>query len=216
MQGERKRMADVACVDLFCGAVGLTHGLISEGVRVSLTTTNRRCKGGQFILHATALPGNPHDGHTPKDVIQETEALTGREIERVYVDKGIPGTRRAPAKPGLPLRSEAWRPRPNQEGTPTPKCHQGRYRPQQDRWPTRPQLPERPPRRPDQRHHERRRLQLPTHPQMAEASLAQNHRSPTEHHNANTGAQIAFLTVDQLFPSAPSRTDRPAQCPVTV
>jgi DNA (cytosine-5)-methyltransferase 1 len=27
-------MADVACVDLFCGAGGLTHGLISEGIRV--------------------------------------------------------------------------------------------------------------------------------------------------------------------------------------
>jgi DNA (cytosine-5)-methyltransferase 1 len=27
-------MADVACVDLFCGAGGLTHGLISEGVKV--------------------------------------------------------------------------------------------------------------------------------------------------------------------------------------
>ena len=29
------------------------------GVKVSLTTTNKRCKGGQFILHAQALPGNP-------------------------------------------------------------------------------------------------------------------------------------------------------------
>lgn len=27
-------MADVACVDLFCGAGGLTHGLVSEGIRV--------------------------------------------------------------------------------------------------------------------------------------------------------------------------------------
>lgn len=27
-------MADVACVDLFCGAGGLTHGLISEGIEV--------------------------------------------------------------------------------------------------------------------------------------------------------------------------------------
>jgi len=27
-------MVDVACVDLFCGAGGLTHGLISEGIRV--------------------------------------------------------------------------------------------------------------------------------------------------------------------------------------
>ena len=61
------------------------------GVKVSLTTTNKRCKGGQFILHAKALPGNPYDGHTLKEVLEETEALTGREIERVYVDKGYRG-----------------------------------------------------------------------------------------------------------------------------
>ena len=34
------------------------------------------------------LPGNPYDGHTLKEVL---EALTGREIERVYVDKGYVG-----------------------------------------------------------------------------------------------------------------------------
>jgi len=61
------------------------------GVKVSLTTTNKRCKGGQFILHAKALPGNPYDGHTLKEVITETQALIGREIERVYVDKGYRG-----------------------------------------------------------------------------------------------------------------------------
>ena len=61
------------------------------GVKVSLTTTNRRCKGGQFILHAAALPGNPYDGHTLSQVVAETEALTGRKIERVYVDKGYVG-----------------------------------------------------------------------------------------------------------------------------
>jgi IS5 family transposase len=61
------------------------------GVKVSLTTTNKRCKGGQFILHAKALPGNPYDGHTLKEVIEETEALTGRKIDRIYVDKGYRG-----------------------------------------------------------------------------------------------------------------------------
>ena len=61
------------------------------GVKVSLTTTNRRCKGGQFILHAKALPGNPYDGHTLREVLEETQELTGREIERVYVDKGYRG-----------------------------------------------------------------------------------------------------------------------------
>ena len=61
------------------------------GVKVSLTTTNKRAKGGQFILHAKALPGNPYDGHTLREVLAETEALTGREIDRVYVDKGYRG-----------------------------------------------------------------------------------------------------------------------------
>jgi IS5 family transposase len=61
------------------------------GVKVSITTTNKRCKGGQFILHARALPGNPYDGHTLAGVLAETRALTGRDIERVYVDKGYRG-----------------------------------------------------------------------------------------------------------------------------
>ena len=56
-----------------------------------LKHTNKRRKGGQFILHAKALPGNPYDGHTLGEVIEETEALTGREIERAYVDKGYRG-----------------------------------------------------------------------------------------------------------------------------
>ncbi len=74
-----------------CIGKGKAHKPYEFGVKVSLTTTNRRCKGGQFILHAKALPGSPYDGHTLREVIEETEALTGREIERVYVDKGYRG-----------------------------------------------------------------------------------------------------------------------------
>jgi transposase, IS5 family len=74
-----------------CIAKGKAHKPYEFGVKVSLTTTNRRCAGGQFILHAKALPGNPYDGHTLREVLEETQALTGREIERVYVDKGYVG-----------------------------------------------------------------------------------------------------------------------------
>ena len=74
-----------------CIGKGKARAPYEFGVKVSLTTTNKRCKGGQFVLHAKALPGNPYDGHTLKEVIGETEALTGREIERVYVDKGYAG-----------------------------------------------------------------------------------------------------------------------------
>jgi IS5 family transposase len=74
-----------------CIAKGKAHKPYEFGVKVSLTTTNKRCKGGQFILHAKALPGNPYDGHTLAEVLDETQKLTGREIERVYVDKGYVG-----------------------------------------------------------------------------------------------------------------------------
>ncbi len=60
-------------------------------MKVSIATTNARSRGGQFVLHAKALPGNPYDGHTLREAIEETEALTGREIERIYVDKGYRG-----------------------------------------------------------------------------------------------------------------------------
>ena len=60
-------------------------------MKVSIVTTNARAPGGQFVLHAKALPGNPYDGHTLRDVIDQTQKLTGREIERAYVDKGYRG-----------------------------------------------------------------------------------------------------------------------------
>ena len=61
------------------------------GVKASVVTTNARAPGGQFVLHARTLPGNPYDGHTLGAVIEATERLTGREIERAYVDKGYRG-----------------------------------------------------------------------------------------------------------------------------
>jgi transposase, IS5 family len=57
--------------------------------------TNNRAPGGQFVLHARTLPGNPYDGHTLGAVIEDTERLTGCEIERAYVDKGYRGHRAA-------------------------------------------------------------------------------------------------------------------------
>jgi hypothetical protein len=61
------------------------------GVKASIVTTNSRAPGGQFVLHAKALPGNPYDGHTLRAAIEDNERLTGREIERAYVDKGYRG-----------------------------------------------------------------------------------------------------------------------------
>ena len=74
-----------------CIGKGKASAPYEFGVKVSITTTNTKSRGGQFVLHAKALPGNPYDGHTLKAVIEQTQALTGREIERIYADKGYRG-----------------------------------------------------------------------------------------------------------------------------
>ena len=74
-----------------CIGKGKASAPYEFGVKASVVTTNRRAPGGQFVLHARALPGNPYDGHTLRGVIQDTEKLTGRQIERAYVDKGYRG-----------------------------------------------------------------------------------------------------------------------------
>jgi transposase, IS5 family len=56
-----------------------------------IDTTNTRAQGGQFALHAKALPGNPYDVQTLRFAIEDTKRLTGREIERAYFDKGYRG-----------------------------------------------------------------------------------------------------------------------------
>jgi transposase, IS5 family len=48
-------------------------------------------KGGQFVLHAKALRGNPYDGHTLGAIIADLERLTGVETRRIHVDKGCRG-----------------------------------------------------------------------------------------------------------------------------
>jgi IS5 family transposase len=61
------------------------------GCKVSIATPVTKPKGGQFVLHAKALHGNPYDGHTLGPVVAEMEALTGVEARRIHVDKGYRG-----------------------------------------------------------------------------------------------------------------------------
>src|SRR5436853_3208339 len=74
-----------------CIGKGKASAPYEFGVKASIVTTNRRGPGGQFVLHAKSLPGNPYDGHTLRDVIEDTQKLTGCDIERAYVDKGYRG-----------------------------------------------------------------------------------------------------------------------------
>src|SRR3712207_6140060 len=52
---------------------------------------SQRCKGGQFVAHVKALPGNPYDGHTLATVIPDLEQTIGADLERIVTDAGYRG-----------------------------------------------------------------------------------------------------------------------------
>jgi len=74
-----------------CIGKGKAHRPYEFGVKVSVATTLAHAKGGQFVTHVKALPGNPYDGHTLATVIPGIEALVGNVIERILADKGYRG-----------------------------------------------------------------------------------------------------------------------------
>jgi IS5 family transposase len=74
-----------------CIGRGKARAPYEFGCKVSITTPVTAPKGGQFVLHAKTLHGNPYDGHTLGPVIAELEQLTGVEVHRIHVDKGYRG-----------------------------------------------------------------------------------------------------------------------------
>jgi IS5 family transposase len=74
-----------------CIGKGNAHRPYELGVKVSVATTLNRSKGGQFIAHVKALPGNPYDGHTLAAVIREIEAQVGANLSRIVADRGHRG-----------------------------------------------------------------------------------------------------------------------------
>jgi hypothetical protein len=55
-------------------------------------TLKAKSRGGQFVLHAKALHGNPYDGHTLGPVIADLEKITGVAVRRIHGDKAIAAT----------------------------------------------------------------------------------------------------------------------------
>jgi IS5 family transposase len=74
-----------------CIGKGKAHRPYEFGVKVSVATPLRRCRGGQFVAHVAALPGNPYDGHTLARVIPAITEQIGVSLNRVYADAGYRG-----------------------------------------------------------------------------------------------------------------------------
>jgi IS5 family transposase len=80
-----------------CIGKGKAHAPYEFGVKVSVATTLKRSRGGQFALHAAALPGNPYDGHTLEKIIPAMEDTIGAAIGRILADAGYRGHNAPPS-----------------------------------------------------------------------------------------------------------------------
>jgi len=93
-QDHRQRGAKVYALhapEVECIGKGKARAPYEFGCKVSIATPATKPRGGQFVLHAQALHGNPYDGHTLGPVVAELEKLTGVETTRIHVDKGYRG-----------------------------------------------------------------------------------------------------------------------------
>ena len=66
---------EVACI-----GKGKAHRPYEFGVKVSVATPLQHCKGGQFVAHVAALPGNPYDGHTLAKVVPAIIKQAGNKL----------------------------------------------------------------------------------------------------------------------------------------
>ena len=83
-----------------CIGKGKAHKPYEFGVKVPVATPIQRCKGGQFVAHVAALPGNPYDGHTLAKVVPEITRQIGVNLQRIVADAGYRG-HNAPKGQGL-------------------------------------------------------------------------------------------------------------------
>jgi len=86
-----KKVYSLHAPEVECIGKGKAHAPYEFGVKVSIATTLHRSKGGQFALHARALPGNPYDGHTLAEIIPDMERSIGVRLDRILADAGYRG-----------------------------------------------------------------------------------------------------------------------------
>ena len=82
-----------------CIAKGKIRKKYEYGNKVSVVSTSRN----NWIVGLQSLHGNPFDGHTLKDALQQVQAMTGLTPGKAYVDQGYKGNGKAIGKTEIHL-----------------------------------------------------------------------------------------------------------------
>lgn len=70
-----------------CISKGKAHKRYEFGTKVSVATTTE----GGFVVGMRSLPGNPYDGHTLHEALEQVEILTDQRPDMAFVDRGYRG-----------------------------------------------------------------------------------------------------------------------------
>ena len=86
-EGDPPKISSVHAPEVECIAKGKARIQYQFGVKVGLVTTSKE----SFVLAAASLPGNPYDGHTLKQCLNQAMRTSGVAPSQVFVDKGCKG-----------------------------------------------------------------------------------------------------------------------------
>lgn len=85
-RNDKNKVYSVHAPEVECISKGKVHKRYEFGCKVSVAATSR----GGWFLGATALHGNPYDGHTLTDALEQVERIATKP-EHVFVDMGYRG-----------------------------------------------------------------------------------------------------------------------------
>lgn len=81
------KLYSIHAPEVECIAKGKAHKKYEFGVKVSVATSTR----SNFVVGMRSLPGNPYDGHTLSDALDQVRRLTGVRPTECFVDRGYRG-----------------------------------------------------------------------------------------------------------------------------
>ena len=86
-RNSKNKLYSLHAPEVECLSKGKVHKRWEFGVKASLAVTNRE----GFVIGARSFTGNPYDGHTLAEQLEQVEILTAVKPKRCYVDRGYRG-----------------------------------------------------------------------------------------------------------------------------
>ncbi|MBB5405766.1 IS5 family transposase [Paraburkholderia youngii] len=134
---DKNKLYALHAPEVECLAKGKARTPYEFGVKVSITTTHKE----GLVVGMRSMPGNPYDGHTLAEALEQAAILSDVTPEIAVVDRGYKGVDLEGVKiyhPGAAARHHAWLTGDDK----TAQCDRASHRPHEDRWQTRSELAE--------------------------------------------------------------------------